>query len=132
VLRINPSDAVPIWKQIQDGLRHLIALGTLPTGSPVPSVRDLARELEVNPATVSRAYQHLTEAGLLTVRRGEGTFVSVNQPLIRKTERQQALKEAAARYALVAASVGADEEEAINELEAAWSRIARSSKGVTK
>ena len=67
---INNADPAPIWKQIEEGMRRLIALGALKPEGPVPSVRDLARDLRVNPNTVARAYQRLTEAGVLTVRRG--------------------------------------------------------------
>ena len=75
-LAIDPTDAVPIWKQIEDGVRRLVVAGVLAPGAAVPSVRELARELRVNPATVSKAYQRLTDAGVLEVRRGEGTFVA--------------------------------------------------------
>jgi GntR family transcriptional regulator len=54
-LRIDPSDATPIWSQIEEGLRRLVASGALGPGAVVPSVRDLARELRVNPATVAKA-----------------------------------------------------------------------------
>jgi DNA-binding transcriptional regulator YhcF (GntR family) len=68
-LRIDPADPRPIWRQIEESVRHLVASGALVAGAPVPSVRDLARDLQVNPATVSKAYQRLTDAG---VRRGSG------------------------------------------------------------
>jgi GntR family transcriptional regulator len=66
-LEIDPASAVPIWRQIEDGMRRLVASERLAPGSVVPSVRELARALRVNPATVSKAYRRLTEAGLLTV-----------------------------------------------------------------
>src|SRR5947209_2867682 len=62
-LRIDPQDPRPIWRQIEETVRHLVASGSLAAGTGVPSVRDLARELQVNPATVSKAYQRLTDAG---------------------------------------------------------------------
>src|SRR5207249_1353675 len=74
MLRIDPRDALPIWKQIEDGLRRMVGTGGLRPGRPVPSVRDLARELRVNPMTVSKAYQRLAEAGVLVVRRGGVSF----------------------------------------------------------
>ena len=79
-LRVDPGDAVPIWRQIEEGLRRMVASRALPPGSPVPSVRDMARELRVNPATVSKAYQRLVDAGILAVKRGEGTFVAEGAP----------------------------------------------------
>jgi len=99
---VDPSDAVPIWRQIEDGVRRLVACGGLKPGEAVPSVRDLARDLRVNPATVAKAYQRLTEAGLLEVRRGEGTFVSATPPSVPHAERARALRDGARRYAGVA------------------------------
>ena len=58
---INPTDPAPIWRQIEEGVRRLIALGALQPGASVPSVRDLAKDLRVNPNTVARAYQRLAE-----------------------------------------------------------------------
>ena len=75
-LRVDPAAAAPLWSQIEEGVRRLVASGTLAPGAAVPSVRDLARDLRVNPATVSKAYQRLTDAGVLEVRRGDGTYVS--------------------------------------------------------
>ncbi|HEY0787917.1 MAG TPA: GntR family transcriptional regulator, partial [Thermoanaerobaculia bacterium] len=74
MLQINPTDSVPIWKQIEEEVRRLVALGAFKPGTAVPSVRELAQRLRINPATVAKAYQRLTDAGVLAVRRGEGTF----------------------------------------------------------
>jgi GntR family transcriptional regulator len=87
-------------------------------------LRDLARELRVNPATVAKAYQKLTDAGVLTVRRGEGTFVSENLPAARKGERREALRSAAEKFAGTAMTAGASLDEATGEVEAAWGRAA--------
>ena len=123
MLEINPSDAVPIWRQIEDEIRRLLAAGTLVPGGPVPSVRDLARDLRVNPATVSKAYQHLMIAGLLEVRRGDGTYVVEAPPQMRKSERRDALAAAAVRYVSLAFTMGADREEALKEFEGACERL---------
>jgi GntR family transcriptional regulator len=121
-LRIDPRDAVPIWKQIEDSLRRMVAAGTLAPGAPVSSVRDLARDLGVNPATVSKAYQGLCDAGVLEVRRGAGTFVSGAPPARLRGERTRELKEAASRYVAVAATIGADLDEALEQVRGVWPR----------
>jgi len=128
-LRVDPRDAVPIWKQIEHGMRRLVASGALAPGVPVPSVRDLSRELRVNPNTVSKAYQRLADAGVLTVRRGEGTYVADEPPAMARGERHRVLREGASRYASMAVTIGAAREEAIEELELALSRFGR---GATK
>lgn len=119
-LRIDPSDSTPIWSQIEEGVRRLVASGALAAGSAMPSVRELASDLSVNPATVAKAYQKLTDAGILVVKRGEGTYVSEKPPSLPRNERAKTLRDGAARYASLAVTVGANEEEASRELGAAW------------
>lgn len=131
-LHVDPRDAVPIWKQIEEGMRRLVASGALKPGAAVPSVRDLARDLQVNPATVVRAYQHLVEAGLLAVKRGEGTFVADSIPSVPKAERGRALAEGALRYASAAITVGASRDEAAHALDSAFSRLGTTKKGDPK
>ena len=121
-LRVDPADAAPIWSQIEENLRRLVASGALKPGAAVPSVRDLARELNVNPATVAKAYLRLTDAGVLAVRRGEGTYVADAPPAMSRVERARILKDAAVRYASIAATLGADEGDATAALAAAWKK----------
>src|ERR1700682_3731151 len=122
---INPTDPAPIWRQIEDGVRRLIALGALQPGVVVPSVRDLARDLRVNPNTVARAYQRLTDAGVVSVKRGEGTFVADSQPQTRKAARNEMLREGANRYAGTVITTGATVEDAVGELESSYQRLVR-------
>lgn len=122
---INPSDPAPIWRQIEEGVRRLIALGALKPGASVPSVRDLAKDLRVNPNTVARAYQRLTDMGVLAVKRGEGTYVADAPSQPRKSERNEMLRDAAARYAGTAISAGASVGEAVSELETSYERLVR-------
>ncbi|MEW5764554.1 MAG: GntR family transcriptional regulator [Acidobacteriota bacterium] len=123
-LKVDPRSAVPLWRQIEEGLRGLVAAGLLRPGGGVPSVRELARELRVNPATVVKACQRLVEAGLFEVRRGEGTFVAAKLPQPGRAERRRGLEEGARRYAAQALSVGAELEEASSALEVQWGRLA--------
>src|SRR5687768_14007547 len=104
-------------------MRRMIALGSLKPGDSVPSVRDLARDLRVNPNTVARAYQRLTEAGVFVVRRGEGTFVADSPVQPKRAERTEALREAAARYAGTAIAVGASVDQATSEVESSFARL---------
>ena len=122
---INPADPEPIWRENEDGVRRLVALGVLTPGASVPSVRDLARDLRVNPNTVARAYQRLAERGVLTVRRGEGTYVADDPARPRKAEKHGMLRDAAVRYARAAIAAGADADEACDELHAAFDRLVR-------
>ena len=128
MLNVDPTDAVPIWKQIEDEIRRLVALGSLLPNGAVPSVRDLARELRVNPATVSKAYQRLTMDGVLVVRRGEGTFVSESVPVPNRAERREALQNAADKFVGLALTLGATPKEIESEVAKAIERSEKESR----
>jgi GntR family transcriptional regulator len=119
-LAIDPSDAAPIWRQIEEGLRRLVASGALPPGSTVPSVREMAADLRVNPATVAKAYQRLADAGIFAVRRGEGTFVAAAPPPVARAERVRSLRDGAVRYGSLAVTLGTPCEEAVETLRQVW------------
>lgn len=119
-IRVNPALPVPIWSQIEDGVRHLVASGALPPGAALPSVRDLAREQRINPNTVAKAYQRLVEGGVLETRRGEGTFVAERPPALPAAERARLLKDGATRFASLAFTLGASRSEAAAVLAAEW------------
>jgi len=74
-LTVDPTSAVPIYMQIVDRLRHLIASGEIAPGDQLPTVRSLAQDLRVNFNTVARAYAVLDEAGIISTQQGRGTFV---------------------------------------------------------
>lgn len=103
----------------------MITLGTLAPGSVVPSVRDLAKALRVNPNTVARAYQRLVDAGVLAVKRGEGTYVADVPTQPKRAERNEMLRDAATRLAGVAIAVGASLDDAASELEGSYQRLVR-------
>jgi GntR family transcriptional regulator len=122
-LEVDAASAVPIWRQIEDGMRRLVISGRLASGSVVPSVRELAKALRVNPATVSKAYRRLTESGLLTVRRGEGTFVGELEPQELEKERLLLLTDGASSFIRVATSVGASRDEAARAVLDSWESV---------
>ena len=122
---IDTSSPTPIWSQIEDAVRRLVASGALEAGDALPSVRDCATRLKINPATVAKAYQRLVDAGVLEVRRGAGTFVSPDAPGGSKAERQRELRESAARYAAVALPLGASLQEASDALAVTWRDLTR-------
>ncbi|MFC1996253.1 GntR family transcriptional regulator [Chloroflexota bacterium] len=66
---------IPIYIQIMDQIKHLIAVGVLHPGDQLPTVRDLAADLDVNFTTVARAYRLLDEEGLISTQHGRGTYI---------------------------------------------------------
>jgi len=76
IIRVDPADARPIYRQIADEIKALIARGALREGEPLPSVRQVAADLGVNLNTIATAYRELQEEGLITVRHGSGAVVT--------------------------------------------------------
>lgn len=76
LVNVDPADARPLYLQIMDEVRRALVVGSLRPEDPLPSVRELAADLLVNPRTVSQAYRELEREGVVYVRRGQGTFVS--------------------------------------------------------
>lgn len=128
-IRVDPALPTPIWSQIEEGVRHLVASGTLRPGDPLPSVRDLAREQRVNPNTVAKAYQRLVEAGIVETRRGEGTFVAARPPAMPPAEKARILRDGATRFSTLAVNLGATQAEALSSLQSAWPTGEASAKG---
>ncbi len=91
-MKIKFDESKPIYLQIGDAVKKAIARGELKMGEKVPSVRELAIELKVNPNTVQHAYQELIREGIIFTKRGQGNFVSQDPEKI-KTLRQQLIKE---------------------------------------
>jgi GntR family transcriptional regulator len=125
LVNLDLNDGRPLYLQVMDDVRRAIVVGTLRAEDPLPSVRELAAELVVNPRTVSQAYQELEREGVVYVRRGQGTFVS---PAVRRGagERRRGLaRDVAKRALLEARRNGLDAEElvmAIQKLAAAEER----------
>ena len=75
LIAIDSADPRPIYVQIMDEVRRAIIVGNVTTDDPLPSVRQLAAELRINPNTVSQAYRELERDGVVEVRRGQGTYI---------------------------------------------------------
>lgn len=74
--KINPASGIPIYLQIGQQIKTAVASGALQPGDQLPSVRELALELTINPNTAAKAYQELEREGIITTIRGKGTFIA--------------------------------------------------------
>ncbi len=90
---IDPDSGVPVYLQISRAIKRSIALGSLRGGEQVPSVREVAEMLTVNPNTVAKAYQLLEREGIVSTRKGIGTFVADGEVSITDAERRRAVAE---------------------------------------
>jgi GntR family transcriptional regulator len=97
--RLDPGSGVPAYRQIIDQVLAGIASGTLPPGTQLPTVRQLAVDLTINPNTVVRAYRELEIRGVLETQQGTGTFISDVKPKRDDVERERQLDQLAADVA---------------------------------
>lgn len=116
IISIQPADPRPIYLQIMDEVRRALVVGTLVPEDALPSVRQLAAELRVNPNTVQQAYRELERQGVVTKRRGLGTFAAAI-PMGEK-ERQMMARELAQRMLREAYRQGLSAQELLCALKA--------------
>ncbi len=87
--QIDPRSPIPLYVQIANRLRVAIATGEMPPGEVLPSVRNLASVIRVNPATVVQAYRELEYAGVVESRQGAGTYVRELPDTKKESERKR-------------------------------------------
>jgi GntR family transcriptional regulator len=92
-IHISPSDGVPIYLQVVNQIKYLVAAGRLSSGEELPPIRALAEKLIVNPNTIARAYRELEIAGIVEKRRTAGTYISDQGSPLAKRERMKILTE---------------------------------------
>ena len=94
-LRISVQDGAPIYQQIVEQVKYLVAAGRLKPGDDVPPIRVLAEQLRINPNTVARAYLELEREGIVTMRQGSGTTVAPVKTHLPRREKLRILAEPA-------------------------------------
>ena len=87
-LQLNPTLGVPIYRQVMDGIKQMIAAGVLQPGDRLPSIRELASELRINPSSAVKAYGELQHEGVIVLDHGRGTFVSEGHRVRHKTQQE--------------------------------------------
>lgn len=92
-IHVSTNDGNPIYLQIVNQVKYLIAAGRLEANAELPPIRVLAERLLINPNTVARAYRELETAGLVTKRGTAGTYVSPTRTLLAKQQRLKILAE---------------------------------------
>jgi GntR family transcriptional regulator len=92
-ITINLTDGVPIYRQIVNQVKYLVASGLLRPGEELPPIRTLALQLKVTPNTIVKAYGDLENAGVVHKRRGSGTFVSEVRPQLAIRERRRVIEQ---------------------------------------
>ncbi|MFK7958108.1 MAG: GntR family transcriptional regulator [Lysobacterales bacterium] len=91
-LHLSHHDGVPVYQQIVQQVKHLIASGRLGAGKEMPPIRKLAEQLLINPNTVARAYRELESSGWVFKRRGAGTYVADRISPLSALEKQRLME----------------------------------------
>jgi len=115
-LKLDLRSGVPVYRQIIDQVRAGMAAGTLSAGDQLPTVRQLAVDLAINPNTVLRAYRELELGGVLETHQGTGTFISEKKINRNNAERERQLAQLTGEFASRAGAAGFTVEELLDRL----------------
>ena len=116
-IRIVAGSTTPIYRQIVDQVTRGVASGELSVGELVPSVRQLARELVINPNTVAKAYAELVDSGFLETQAGKGFFVAKRRQVYTKAERLRRIDESIDQLVNQALALDIEPEEIVQRLQ---------------
>ena len=116
-IQIEAKDGVPIYLQVMQQIKYLVASGRLRPGEELPSIRTLAEQLLVNPNTIARAYRELETAGVVEKRRTAGTYIAENGSPLAKKERLKLLNERIDRLLVEAFQMGFDLDDVLKLIE---------------
>jgi GntR family transcriptional regulator len=114
--RLDLHSGVPVYRQLIDQVRGGIASGSLGVGDQLPTVRQLAVDLSINPNTVARAYRELELGGVLQTHQGTGTFISTQKLRGADEERSRQLAQIVADSVARAGTIGYTVEDLIEQL----------------
>jgi GntR family transcriptional regulator len=92
LIRLDSDSPIPIYAQIEEQMAQIIGAGVFNVGDRIPSVRELAAALRVNPLTVSKAYGRLADRSIVKTVRGKGVFVSEGRSTFSRADREKTLK----------------------------------------
>jgi GntR family transcriptional regulator len=115
--RLDVHSGVPVYRQIIDQVIGGIAAGTLAAGDQLPTVRQLAVDLSINPNTVIRAYRELEIRGVLETQQGTGTFIGQQKPQRDDADRQRRLNQLVGEFIARAGSAGFTVEDLLEQLQ---------------
>ena len=110
-LDINPRSSTPIYQQLVDGVKELVARGILEPGERMPTVREMAAELSLNPNTIAKAYQRLEQEGIIETMRSRGTFVADRTVVFDKETAKQQLSDQVEKVLVEAYHLGLNRED---------------------
>ena len=117
---LDLKSGLPIYLQIVEQIKHNITAGNLSVGEKLPTVRQLATELEINPNTVVKAYTELERTGIIESKQGVGTFIQKEKGVLTDAEREKKLREICRKFSDEASWFGYTEKEILDAVKKFW------------
>ena len=115
-ITVEPKRGLPLYFQLIEQFKHQIATGLLKEGDQLPTVRQLAVDLEINPNTISKAYAELEREGFLQTKQGVGSFIRQGGKVVPRAEREQKLQALCSQFIAEAQKYGFSMSELVSEL----------------
>ncbi len=121
--QVDPSSGVPAYRQLMDQIRYYMASEALRPGDKLPSIRALAKRLQLNPTTITKAYGELQHGGWLRLEQGKGVFVAEGAKAMTQANAEKELRRLATALAAAAKQLGASDEVAMKLLREEMDRL---------
>jgi GntR family transcriptional regulator len=122
MFHVHPESGEPIYLQLMRQIKHAVTSGVMNPGDQMPTVRDLAAQLVINPNTVARAYRELVRDGVLSATQGGGTFVKMEPQPFLQTERERRLEPFIQQLVAEARVLGISDENLLRKVKAALTK----------
>lgn len=114
--QLDIQSGVPVYRQLMDQIRYYVASGTLAPGDQLPSIRELAKNLTVNPTTIVKAYGELDHEGVVELRHGRGVFIAASPPAWPEEQRRERLDALSNQLSVEARQMGASDGEVLDSI----------------
>lgn len=124
LFNIDPHSGFPVYRQMIDQIKYYIVSGTLKAGDQLPSVRELAQRLTVNPTTVVKAYSELEHEGVIAIHHGKGAFVAEPNLNASEAQKDKVVRRLARQLAVEAQQIGAEYDMVSRVLHEEWEQFA--------
>ena len=121
--QIDPNSGFPVYRQVVEQVKYYITSGALQPGAQLPSVRELAQRLSINPATVVKAYAELEAEGLLENQQGRGAFICESKSIFTQGDKEKVVRRLARQLAVESLQLGASQEFVEQILSDEWEQL---------
>lgn len=122
MIQVDVRSRVPIYEQIINSIKQMSISGVLLPNEKLPSVRELAKDMTINPNTIQKAYQELERQGIIYIKRGQGTFINPDIKAKNKEEKMTNLKETINTIVVESIYLGISKEELIEIIKSIYEK----------